>query len=121
MKCPSCGADNPDGAFYCGRCAVELRPPPRPEDRIGLVYGAGAIKGTREPDAMVAVAVNVRRIFILIATTLLMTLWTTLYSVFWSDLFYRSWLFVGGWALGAAIIVAIGLWYSVTKKRVTSL
>jgi len=29
MKCPKCGADNPDYAFYCGKCASELpRKPP---------------------------------------------------------------------------------------------
>ncbi len=25
MKCPNCGADNSDQAFYCGRCAAALR------------------------------------------------------------------------------------------------
>ena len=25
MKCPSCGTENPDHAFYCGKCAAEMR------------------------------------------------------------------------------------------------
>lgn len=24
-KCPNCGSDNPDYAFYCGRCSAELK------------------------------------------------------------------------------------------------
>jgi hypothetical protein len=25
MKCPNCGAENPDNGFYCGSCAAQLR------------------------------------------------------------------------------------------------
>src|SRR5438034_95167 len=25
MQCPKCGADNPDDAFFCGSCGVQLR------------------------------------------------------------------------------------------------
>ncbi len=25
LKCPKCGADNPDYAFFCGRCAADLK------------------------------------------------------------------------------------------------
>ncbi len=27
MKCPNCGADNPDHVFYCGKCAATVREP----------------------------------------------------------------------------------------------
>ena len=26
MKCPKCGAENPDHAFFCGKCAADLKP-----------------------------------------------------------------------------------------------
>ncbi len=70
---------------------------------------------------MVAVAVNVRRIFILIGTTLVLTLWTTVFTVFVgdSDGLSLSWFTLFG-VISAAIVIA-GLWYAITVKRVTTL
>ena len=34
MKCPACGADNPDYTFYCGKCAAELRSSPQREPDV---------------------------------------------------------------------------------------
>lgn len=31
VKCPSCGAENPDYSFYCGKCAAELKRGSTPE------------------------------------------------------------------------------------------
>ena len=35
MKCPSCGADNPEGQKFCGNCGHRLEGPPGA--RFGLV------------------------------------------------------------------------------------
>lgn len=34
MKCPNCGSENPDNAFYCGACATQMREVPTP-----MAYG----------------------------------------------------------------------------------
>lgn len=34
MKCPKCGAENPDYAFFCGRCATDLEQPMSPKEPI---------------------------------------------------------------------------------------
>ena len=39
MKCSKCGAENPDYAFFCGRCAADLKDPgslqkPSPQPRM---------------------------------------------------------------------------------------
>lgn len=79
------------------------------------------MKGVKEPDTIVAVAINVRRIFILPGITLLLSLWTTWYSLFVIDFFRYSRLTVFLWGVGATIIVAGGLWYAIKMKRVTTL
>jgi len=34
MKCPNCGSENPDNAFYCGACATQMR-----EVQTPMAYG----------------------------------------------------------------------------------
>lgn len=121
MICPNCGATNPDNAFYCGRCAIELRPPPRPEDHTELRYSAAAMRGMKAADPMVAVAINVRRIFILLGTTLLLTIWTSGYSILFREYYWDYWFPGLVWLGGSALIVGGGLWCAVKMKRVTAL
>lgn len=70
---------------------------------------------------MVAVAINVRRIFILLGTTLALTLWTTWYSMFISEVFWVSEGAIFLFAIGATIIAGGGLWYAIKMKRVSTL
>lgn len=35
MKCPSCGAENPEGQKYCGECVASMSEPPLP--RAGVL------------------------------------------------------------------------------------
>ena len=35
MKCPNCGAENPQGQKFCGKCGGSLDEPP--QARLGLV------------------------------------------------------------------------------------
>jgi len=35
MKCPNCGAENPEGQKFCGNCGHSLEGPP--QARLGLV------------------------------------------------------------------------------------
>lgn len=32
MKCSRCGAENPDYAFFCGKCAADLKDPSSPQE-----------------------------------------------------------------------------------------
>jgi len=75
-------------------------------------------------DSMVAVAVNVRRIFILLAITIFLTLGTTVLGLLITNLGFD---FDGAktastiWMVIAVIFTAAALWYSVKIKRVTKL
>ncbi len=123
VKCPNCGAENPDDAYYCGRCAVELRPPPKPIAPSRDPYFVASLSGGREPDSMAAVAINVRRIFILLGITVLLTLgsiWLNAINITWHSIDANRIAYVA-WGVFGTIVVAVGLWYAVKRKRITGL
>lgn len=41
MRCPACGALNPEGADWCSQCYADLRPAPEPEPEAGPGPGPG--------------------------------------------------------------------------------
>lgn len=79
VKCPSCGAENPDYGFYCGRCAKEL---PRvlgasryePDEQTRTITQSIWESNPPPTDALVAIAINVRRIFVIMMLGLFLTL-----------------------------------------------
>lgn len=50
MKCPKCGAENPDYAYYCGSCASELK--------VGSRSGATDGPSKREPRVKIESILN---------------------------------------------------------------
>ena len=73
---------------------------------------------------MVAVAINVRRIFILLGLTVFLTLGSTVLSLIVANLDFsfdgvRAAITI--WGTLATIVTGAGLWYAVKIKRVTQL
>jgi hypothetical protein len=132
VKCPSCGAENPDYGFYCGRCAKELPRVPgvsrsEPAEQIQPITQR-IWESPPPPDAMVAIAINVRRIFVILVLTLFLTLGTYLVS-WWISYFWENnyqnpsdlRAVFAIWAAVSALVIAFGLYYAIFKKRVTKL
>ena len=71
---------------------------------------------------MAAIAINVRRIFILLGVTLLITLGSTVLSLVVSTLGFNlesARVAVYVWGTFAVIVVVAGLWYAIKVKRIT--
>jgi hypothetical protein len=121
MKCPKCDHENPEYAVYCGMCNEELR------------SGTESSGGSSMPQTMhmadpaleqiVSIAVNMRRIFIVLALGVLVTISVHLYSavVFGYDDPEDLILMTRIWYLATAIAVALGLYYAVKMKGITRL
>ena len=138
MRCANCGTENPDYSFYCGNCAKELtRTPtaskaePRPRSASEVGPTVPAREATRsdseaevQTDAQVAIAINVRRVvlilllgMILIMGSNLVGLWISNTNMEYSDAkFMITW-----WGVFSALIVGFGVFYIVFVKRVTRL
>jgi len=43
MKCPNCGAENPDSAPYCEKCAYEFEMPGVAEPKLPTLWTLGAL------------------------------------------------------------------------------
>ena len=133
VKCPNCGAENPDYGSYCGRCGWEL---PRVPGALRSEHAEQTQTVTKRiwesnsppPDALVAIAINVRRIFVILVLTLFLTLGTYLVS-WWISYFWESnyqnpsdlRAVFTLWAAVSALVIAYGLYYAIFKKRVTKL
>lgn len=132
VKCPNCGAENPDYGYYCGRCAKELPRVPgamRSEPVEQTQTTAQGIWGPAPPaDALLSIAINVRRIFVIMMLGLFLTLGSILVS-WWTSYFWsinnmnlsdlRAVIAV--WGAVSALVIGFGLYYVVFKKRVTKL
>lgn len=133
IKCPNCGAENPDYGFYCGKCAHELpralgasRHEPQPLSRPNT-QGIWDSKAP-QPDALVAIAINVRRVVVLMMLGVFLTLGGVLVS-WWSSYFWTTGnmnpsdvrAVVATWGAISAIVIAFGLYYVVYRKRITQL
>jgi hypothetical protein len=132
MKCPSCGADNPDYTFYCGSCARELPRQARqadakndgaPPTTIEAKDEASSQDGTAanmSENALVAIAVNVRRLFLVVFSSLSTSMMTIMivnddFSISSTSLFISAFM-------GIAVVIAIaGIVYIVYGKRLTTL
>ena len=138
MKCLRCGKENADHLFYCGECSAELpRPgkpppgvepwrPPSPPPATQTVQSKTEVQVAAEaPDPLVAIAINVRRIFLVLLLTMVV-------SIFGSSITYIAMILLTRdgdisavtavafvW-LGLMICLMIaGVIYIVTSKRVT--
>jgi hypothetical protein len=132
VKCPNCGAENPDYGLYCGRCAKELSRVPgamRSDPVEQTQTTAQGIWGPPPPaDALLSIAINVRRIFVIMMLGLFLTLGSILVS-WWTSYFWsinnmnlsdlRAVIAV--WGAVSALVIGFGLYYVVFKKRVTKL
>jgi hypothetical protein len=134
VKCPSCGAENPDYGFYCGRCAKEL---PRvlgasryePDEQTRTATQSIWESNPPPTDALVAIAINVRRIFVIMMLGLFLTLGSILIS-WWTSYFWANndnpnpadlRAVIAVWGIVSALVIALGLYYVVEKKGVTKL
>ncbi|OGS55504.1 MAG: hypothetical protein A3K60_06875 [Euryarchaeota archaeon RBG_19FT_COMBO_56_21] len=128
MKCPSCGAENADYVIFCGQCATQIRKPDpsravfkewtKQSEQLETPRNTNVVTDL----SLIAIAVNVRRIFILIGLGIILTIGTSLISLWISISDYdvesaqsllRTWLL-----LATAILIA-GLLYAIFQKRLT--
>jgi hypothetical protein len=128
MKCPKCGAENPDHSFYCGKCAAELQRPPVKHEDVSpnkvLQEVTAQEEPQKTPDPQVAIAVNVRRIFlvlviglVLIACSNIVGLWIANADMSYED----EKAMITAWGIISLLIVVFGLVYAIGMKRVTKL
>lgn len=140
MKCPSCGADNPDYTFYCGSCARELPRQARqadakndgaPPTTIEAKDEASSQDGTAanmSENALVAIAVNVRRLFLVALLGMLLFVFSSLSTSMMTIMIVNddfsissTSLFISAF-MGIAVVIAIaGIVYIVYGKRLTTL
>ena len=157
MECPKCGAENPDHAFYCGRCAGELprtaivqgvepaertTPAARAKNAMAKLdpHTAASIKADldariaakreaatlasrkEQEDAQISVAINIRRIALLLILGVILSLGSTLIglaiSVFFADISSAK-AILALWLVVAVLIMIVGLYIIVYKKRLT--
>ena len=131
LKCTNCGAENPDHAFYCGKCAKELRgipstPPSERADPQHVDHAIWDATSGSPPDPLIAVAINVRRIVVILMLGLFLTLGSILVS-WWTSYFYSNYdtdigavrAIVSVWGAISAIVIGFGLYYVVFRKKIT--
>ena len=128
MKCPSCGAENPDYVIFCEQCSAKIRgvDPKR-------IFSKESAKQREEPEtrgnenaimnlSLVAIAINVRRIFIVFALMVILSIGTSLVSLWISisdfnpesaESILKTWLAI------AVIIAIAGLLYAIVEKRLS--
>ena len=128
MKCPSCGAENPDYVIFCGQCATKVRDvdPNRIFSDDSAKHGGELEKQRNENTvtslSLIAIAINVRRIFIVFALMVILSIGTSLVSLWISIRDYdidsaRSTLTI--WLALAVIIMIAGLMYAIGQKRLS--
>jgi hypothetical protein len=81
-------------------------------------------KRDAESDSMIAVAINVRRVSILLGIFVFLTLGSTVLSLLIANIgfdFDTAKMAITIWGVIATIVTAAGLWYAVNVKRVTVL
>ena len=128
IKCPSCGADNPDHAFFCGKCAKELPRVPSTHEPDPTKQAQPTVstesRDEQQPDPQVAIAINVRRIVLILLLGIvllvggnLLGLWVTNSDMDFQDVRTAITL----WGVLSTLIIAFGVFYIVFAKRVTKL
>ncbi|HIH01265.1 TPA: MFS transporter [Thermoplasmata archaeon] len=141
MKCQSCGADNPDYSFYCGTCAEELRRQDRPAEteptraipEPDVEHGESTntrvnVDLGRAEDALVAIAINVRRLFLVVLLSIFLLVFTSISSSMITLLvlndeysIHSVGTFMSVTMVIALIVVIAGIVYIISRKRLTSL
>ena len=142
MKCPKCGAENAHGMVRCGNCAEGLFGEDRPaetEPRTRAVpepyteYFEStdvrmAVDLGEAEDALVAVAINLRRLFLVVLLSIFLMVFTSISSsivtllVLNDEYSFRSvGTFMTAIMVAALIVVIAGLWYIIARKRLTTL
>ena len=128
MKCPKCGHVNPEHSVYCGMCSAELSGDAGPS-RSSSIHQESTIEQASQPthmtdlslESIVSIAVNIRRIFIILALGLLVTMSVHLFAavVVGIDDPEVIELTMRIWYLVTAVLIALGLFYAVKVKRIT--
>ena len=128
MKCPSCGADNPDHVIFCGQCGTKVR-----EVNPKRTFTEESTKRKEEPEShvnenaimnlsLVSIAINMRRIFIVFGLMVILTVGTSMVSLWISIGDYDTESAVSTlklWVALAVIILIAGLIYAITQKRLS--
>ena len=141
MKCDKCGAENAHDMTRCGNCAEELSGRPRPAKaeppRINPVPNAvrgesddtrTAANPGRAEDALVAIAINVRRLFLVALLSIFITMVSSLISstmtiMILRDEYASSTTTVMMIVLSTvlALVMIVGIIYIIARKRLTKL
>ena len=137
MKCKSCGADNPDYSVYCGTCAAELSPKAtegrtetdhEPASASTWQPGPETADRNRAEDALVAIAINVRRLFLVALLSIFITMVASLVTSTMTIMVLRD-----DYASSAAnammialsvvvtVTMIVGVVYIIARKRLTTL
>jgi hypothetical protein len=127
MECPKCGMKNPEHVAFCGKCGQELplRPLVLDEPPLNRVEKETPVEtGPTTLQAQVSIAINTRRIALVLILTVLLSIFSTLLglwiSIFEPDTGTTKTIFTI-WLILASIIMMGGLTYVILTKRLTRL
>jgi hypothetical protein len=135
VKCSKCGKENAEYLFYCGDCGAELARPPTVEREVvahetpatqSMHAKPEAEAGDQTIDALVAIAVNVRRIFLVLLLSIVVTLFGGSLSMSLTILMINDDLsnsttnaVVGLWLSIMVVLLIVGVFYIIKNKTVT--
>ena len=116
MKCRNCGVDNPGEAVVCRKCGANL---PTVHWRQDVVEETNA---TVQLNAQVSVAINTRRIALVLILAVILSIGSTLVGLAISitDVSSAQTL-LGVWLVVAVLVMIVGLHTILFKKRLTKL
>ncbi len=131
MKCESCGAENASGMSKCGSCGAVLPKDEASSSRDAVRSIWNAPRSSRISDdselagavekSLFSIAVNVRRIFIVMLTFLVISaislILTLLMSVSHDPSSYENMVMIA--ASLASLIAIAGTYYAVVSKRLS--
>lgn len=140
MRCGHCGHENPDHVIYCGMCGKKALGADQPSsgevsaaeggpsensDHLGQIWSQPDMPDYVQ-QSLISVAVNVRRIFLILALGLVMTLSSMLFMMaldyWWESMDLDTIILVNKiWYSALAVIIVLGLVYIVRYKKITSL
>lgn len=124
--CANCGASNADELVNCGSCGKPLKDitgtwpaQPQPEPRVSIVYPPM----DRQDESLISIAINIRRIFILLLYVVFVMVITYLYGL-WVDAFDPEFETSRAVSSLVGILVALvgvaTLYFAVLKKKLSA-
>jgi hypothetical protein len=114
MKCRNCGVDNPDGAVSCMKCGANL---PTVHWQRDVATETDA---TVQLNAQVSVAINTRRIALVLILAVILSIGSTLIGLAISIIDVPSArTLLGAWLVIAVLVMIVGLYIIIFKKRFT--